>query len=70
MKHAPTNPDELAFPGTGLVAEGITKREYFALKIMQGIIQRPGANYTDSADISVRAADFLIKMLNKPPESR
>ena len=58
------------------VQDGLTKREYFAAKAMQGLLSNPewmreykGKKYlieTDIvAEVSVKIADKLIKGLNK-----
>jgi hypothetical protein len=58
------------------VQDGLTKREYFAAKAMQGLLSNPewmreykGQKYlieTDIvAEVSVKIADKLIKGLNK-----
>lgn len=47
---------------------GLTKREYFAAKAMQGILSDPQSNERKMEDIarySVKCADLLIIELNK-----
>lgn len=62
---------EKAFPlispdGTG-VNQGMTIREYFAAKAMQGLISTINVyDYNDLATYSVRAADALLAELAKP----
>lgn len=54
-------------PGTffdGTCNGGLTKREYFAAMIMQGMILKPEINTTDAALMSVEGADKLIQALN------
>lgn len=46
---------------------GITKREYFAALIMQGLMANPNPGAIDrAAQMSVEGADMLISELNKP----
>ena len=47
--------------------KGLTKREYFAARLMQGMLSNPYYNqipYNIIAQDSVSAADVLIKALN------
>lgn len=61
-----TEPNAPAFPVTennGL--NGLTKREFFAIMILQGLFATKENNYAqDYAKASVFMADFLIKELN------
>lgn len=65
--------NEKAFPlispdGTG-VNQGMTMREYFAAKAMQGLIASINVyDYKDLATYSVSAADALLAELSKPSE--
>lgn len=45
--------------------DGLTKREYFAAMIMQGMVHEPPINFKRIAELSVEAADDLISKLNK-----
>ena len=47
---------------------GLTKREYFAVHMFQGVIANLSLNCTldDKAKYAVEAADALIKALGKP----
>jgi hypothetical protein len=51
--------------GSGEQELGMTKREYFAAKAMQGYLAKYGTGngYTDIAEISVHLAKALIKAL-------
>lgn len=67
-----TNREDNAFPifnqhGDCLSqsAAGLTKREYFAGLIMQGLAPTEGASWGYLAAQAVRAADDLIEALNK-----
>lgn len=69
MKGNNTIPDYPAFPTTDDYAHsGITKREYFAISAMQGILAS-GEYYTSVRKIiaseAVHLADALIDELNK-----
>ena len=46
-------------------SKGLTKREYFAAMIMQGMVHEPPINFKRIAELSVEAADDLISKLNK-----
>lgn len=70
-----TDGRDRAFPGTELVGSqevtnaGMTKREYFAIKILAGFAADPQCdNYTieDNVETAVIWADTLIAELNKP----
>lgn len=72
MKH-----DEPAFPmfsgqpGDFHTQYGITVREYFAAKAMQGLISKyefPGSQTENIAELSVKQADALIAALNSKQE--
>lgn len=60
------DPNEAAFPWKGIGA-GLTKREYFAALIYQGMNAIPDTpqNRCVSAQIAVQCADALIKELSK-----
>lgn len=68
-----TYPNESAYPvdASKDIAKGLTKREYFAVMAMQGIIAscaiegRPNRAYV--ADSAVQYADALIEELNSAP---
>lgn len=70
------NGDEPAFPTLEQVhtnawntVRGLTKREYFAVMAMQGLLANPylhndaDFDLNNAADVSVRSADALIKQL-------
>ncbi len=77
-----THPDELAFPSleteTNLASIGLSIREYFAAKAMQGLLAKPGETRLEADEFwcrhdlascakqAVLAADFLILALNRP----
>lgn len=46
---------------------GLTKREYFAVMILQGLAanQGPNATYKGTAEEAVKTADLLIESLNE-----
>ena len=44
---------------------GLTKREYFAIMIMQSIYQTDGCSLRKSAENAVYGADYLINELSK-----
>lgn len=60
LKDDPTN------PVTGTLLEGLTKREYFAVMAMQGLLANQHAknDLEAIANQSVTAANFLITVLN------
>lgn len=70
-----TNPYENAFPTQGNSASGeleggLTKREYFAAKAMQGILAGRSVTYFDIeqgkvAEYAVKFADALLKQLSQ-----
>ena len=43
--------------------QGLTKREYFAIMAMQGLLSNSGPNH-EHAKIAIEMADDLIKELN------
>lgn len=64
-----TNPNDAAFTqvigmnGNPTLGQGLTKREYFAIMIMQGLLS---AGYTgDVSEISVNRANAIISELNR-----
>jgi hypothetical protein len=58
----PAFPTRFNFGDTYVECEGLTKREYFAAKAMQGIcLEMPPE---DAAAHAIRYADALIKALN------
>lgn len=67
-----TNPNESAFArpafqaeiGTHDESDGLTKREYFAVTILQGMLAS-GINYLDQSRDAVHFADHLIDALNE-----
>ena len=68
-----TNEDEYAFALCDTefktVQTGLTKREYFAAKALQGILSDSSTHGSaeDAVCASVRIADLLIEALNKQP---
>lgn len=68
-----TNGDDPAFARARAEAytdewqEGLTKREYFAAKAMQGLIANPSTNdsFGEIAKNAVFMTDALIEQLNK-----
>lgn len=65
-------PDEPAFPtpyGNITHKPGLTKREYFAIKILSGIVSNaeldPGSTGPQLVNGAVILADALIEALNK-----
>ena len=78
-EHGVTSFNSLAFPGTDDMTAGLTTREYFAIRCLQGILASgPEGGPFEKADdamrrlarSSVRIADMLIEALNevKPKE--
>lgn len=67
--------DDSAFPHFGTVPgsvegrdyTGLTKREYFAVHLFEGVIAKLSVNCTlqDKANYAVEAADALLKALNQ-----
>ena len=59
-----------AFPQhSGCYIPGLTKREYFAIRALQGILvdkDMQGAGDTIVAECAVQMADALIRELEKP----
>jgi hypothetical protein len=70
------NPNKPAFPiteeETDRIEEGIrihtglTKREYFAGLAMQGVLTDSRLSAEEAVEIATRAADHLLKQLEKP----
>jgi len=68
----PANPTigwELTVHGDPVVITdqyGLTKREYFAAMVMQGLMANPNMDNKDNLEeLAVLTADFLIEELNK-----
>ena len=65
-----TEPNDMAFPAAygdidgGNVYQGMTKREYFSIMILQGMLAG-GLRISNAAPNSIVVADELIKELNK-----
>lgn len=60
-----------AFPATEDSTTGLSKREYFAGRALQGIISKPHQlEVEEVAAIAVKYADALISALNKPKEEQ
>lgn len=47
------------------IYSGLTKREYFAAMAMQGLADNKNLGYDDTAKVSVKLADALLKELEK-----
>ncbi len=66
-----TKENDVAFPSTietangYLIAAGLTKREYFAIQIMNGILAAADFPFEMAAKEAVRLTDKLIVELNK-----
>lgn len=65
-----TNPDALAFPIAARDAQefyqGLTKREYFAVSVLRGLMTTGVNNCPEeAAALSARHADALISELNR-----
>lgn len=63
-----THKDDLAYPfirNSDDFSIGMTKREYFAVVALQGILANPEQNYLLPEQAAVQFADRLIKELNK-----
>ena len=66
-------PKDIAIPGTAdinrfplaIVPKGMTKREYFAAKALQGLCTIDYISLNDKASIAVTLSDLLIEKLNK-----
>lgn len=77
------NKDIPAFPRVGFDKEGtitsdfpdfngLSKREYFAALVLQGILARPETGYVSNIALcedAVLYADTLLEALNKPTDS-
>jgi hypothetical protein len=50
---------------SSIYQEGLTKREYFASKVMQGLCSDPNMAIEDIPKVSVELADALLKELEK-----
>lgn len=64
-----TKPEQTAFPfplSTNFYC-GLTKREYFAIRALEGLLANSSLNVTKSYEVSlaVEYADLLIAELNK-----
>ena len=61
------NGDDQAFPNRPGLLGGLTKREYFAAKALQGIIVEINCPdpFLTAARMAVVSADFLIAELNR-----
>jgi len=61
-------PVAMPAPGSGMVGDftGLTKREYFAVHLFEGVIAKLSVNCTlqDKAKYAVEAADALVKALS------
>jgi len=71
MKHN-TNGDHAAtgFDGPDFRSDGLTKREHFAAMALQGLLASDVRDNPEGfATYSVKAADALIKELNKTKET-
>jgi hypothetical protein len=67
---AQTEPNDAAFPShiDEFYKKGLTKREYFVTKVLQGLFAselRHRIGHKDLIAMSVMAADRLIEELNK-----
>lgn len=64
-----TNPhdtvDSITLPSGHLVQTGLTKREYFAMSLLNGIIINTGNRDFLAANEAVAITDLLIAALNK-----
>ena len=59
------NGEKLAFPSDKWAHDGLTKREYFALMLMQAIIASGSPDpFTEDAENAVRSAEALLKILD------
>ena len=60
-----TNPDEPAFPIN--TSDGLTKREYIALTLMEGLLSEHAARYRARPELAAKKAvectDELLKQL-------
>ncbi len=68
------NQNDTIFPGfdaEGFKLDGLTKREYAAIKIMAGLAAFPETlDTSDAADIAVTWTDALFKELEKTNETQ
>lgn len=56
-----TNTGGPAFPWTGCGEDGMTLRDYFAAKAMQGMLTRPGSiDVNQDADFAYKMADAML----------
>lgn len=64
-----TKPEDTAFPFSPSTNShcGLTKREYFAIRALEGLLANSSLNVTKSDEVSlaVEYADLLIAELNK-----
>lgn len=70
-----TSGDDSAFPNSGEIpgsvpgrdGTGLSKREYFAVHLFEGVVSRLSVNCTlqDKAKYAVEAADALVKALGR-----
>lgn len=64
----PTNPEASAFPWNECTEDGLSKREYFAAKAMQGMLATE-RGWDESAErlaaLAIAQADALIAELNR-----
>ena len=58
-----TKPNDKAYPSPN--SHGLTKREYFAAMMLQGILTNGGNNYYNIIEGALYEADRLIEELNK-----
>lgn len=63
MTEKPENPPAFPVASDGVVADGITLRDYFAAQIIGGIAADPniGPNENDHAEFAYRWADAMLK---------
>lgn len=71
MSYHITNPNDTAFPDQHLIGQGLTKREFFAVMALQGLLSdrqhaiKMQYTYDAFTNRAVKLADELIKELNK-----
>jgi hypothetical protein len=61
-----TNKNDLVTDPLGMGNKGLTKREYFAVMAMQGMLINTAIRVSFLVEKSVSLADALIDELNKP----
>jgi hypothetical protein len=59
------NKNQRAFPNPASGSHGLTKREYFAVSLLQGMIAAGNAQEGRTANRAIEMADTLLEKLGK-----